>query len=46
MRAQLEINTQAIDLQTTEQKLMAQQMAEAGQAADELCINQRRRQES
>ena len=30
MRTQLELNTQAVDLQTAEQKLMARQIAETG----------------
>ena len=36
MCAHLELNTQAIDMQTAEQKLMARQIGEAGQAIAQL----------
>ena len=42
-RTQLELNTQAVDLQTAEQKLMARQTVETGQAVAQLRLNQRRR---
>jgi len=40
MRAQLDLNTQAVDMQTAEQKIMAKQIAEAGQAIAQLRIDQ------
>ena len=39
----MELNTQAVDLQTAEQKLMARQIVETGQAVAQLRLNQRRR---
>jgi len=42
-RTQLELNTQAVDLPTAEQKLMARQIVETGQAVAQLRLNQRRR---
>jgi len=44
MRAHLELNTQAIDLQTAEQKLMSRQVGEAGQAIAQLRMQQNRHQ--
>jgi len=44
MRAHLELNTQAIDLQTAEQKLMSHQIGEAGQALAQLRMQQNRHQ--
>src|SRR6185312_8796687 len=40
MRAQLDLNTQAVDMQTAEQKIMAKQIAEARQAIAQLRIDQ------
>ena len=40
MCTQLELNTQAVDLQTAEQKLMARQIAETGQAVAQFRFNQ------
>ena len=44
MRAHLELNTQAIDQQTAEQKLMSRQVGEAGQAIAQLRMQQNRHQ--
>jgi len=46
MRTQLELTTQAVDLQTAEQKLTARQIAETGQVVAQMRLNQRTRPSS